>query len=145
MDISIISAFLSAFLWNKSPASATLQAPQPPIVEQEPYEVVRNYIGEVTAYTSREEETDDTPHITASGHVVYWGMVATNAYPFGTKLRFPDVYGDKIFVVKDRMHSRFQNRIDIWFPEYERAVQFGLKKIRVEIIREKRKPELALK
>src|SRR3989344_8915889 len=141
MDITLVSAFLSALLWSKPALSAPLPPPPPPLVVEDAFEVVRSYICEVTAYTSREEETDDTPHLAASGNIVYWGMVASNAYPFGTQLRFPDLYGDKVFVVKDRMHSRFENRMDIWFPEYDRAVQFGLKKIRVEVIREKHKPE----
>ncbi|MBI4121378.1 MAG: 3D domain-containing protein [Candidatus Ryanbacteria bacterium] len=149
MNITFVSAFLSALLASSVPTasivSQTPPPPPPPVVEGESYEVMRSYIGEVTAYTSREEETDDTPHISASGHTVHWGMVATNAYPFGTKIRFPELYGDKIFVVKDRMNQRYQNRIDIWFPEYERAVHFGLKKARVEIVRDRRQQDIALR
>lgn len=145
MDLTLVSAFLSALLWKNMPQQAPEPTPQTQVVEELQYEVIKSYIGEITAYSSREEETDATPHIAASGHIVYWGMVASNAYPFGTEMRFPDIYGDKIFVVKDRMHARYKSRIDIWFPEYERAIKFGLKNTRVEIIREKRPSDIALK
>lgn len=131
MSIILISAILGTFL---STPAVTTTPPAPTPIEEPQYEVAKSYIGEVTAYTSREEETDDTPFIAASGKTVYWGMVATNAYPFGTEIRFPDLYGEKVFVVGDRMHSRFQNRIDIWFPEYSTARKFGLKNTRIEIV-----------
>ncbi len=115
------------------------------IKEEARIEVIKSYAGEITAYSSREEETDDTPFITANGSTVHWGMVATNAYPFGTKMRFPDLYGDRIFTVKDRMHSRYKNRIDIWFPETDHAQRFGLQTTRVEIIQEKKPEEISMK
>ncbi len=132
MNIMIISALLSSWLDKVQPE---IQPPAPPQAIVEKFEIVKSFTGEVTAYTSREEETDSTPFIAASGATVHWGMVATNAYPFGTQVRFPDIYGDKIFVVKDRMHSRFENRLDIWFPEYSHARHFGLKNTKVEIVR----------
>ena len=128
----LISALLSSWLGQ---VQTQTPPPAPPQVIEEQFEVVKSYTGEVTAYTSREEETDDTPFIAASGATVHWGMIASNAYPFGTRVRFPEIYGDKIFIVKDRMHSRFQNRVDIWFPEYSNARHFGLKNTKIEIVR----------
>lgn len=87
-----------------------------------------------TAYSSTPDQTDDTPFIAASGKHVYDGLVAANFLRFGTKVRFPDIYGDKIFTVDDRMHPRFNNRIDIWMRSREEAIQFGIKTIRVEIL-----------
>lgn len=91
----------------------------------------------VTAYSSSVLETDSSPYITASGAFVQDGIVANNLYPFGTKIRIPEIYGDKIFVVEDRMNSRKgYYHIDIWFPSYLEAKNFGAKRAYIEIIRE---------
>lgn len=137
MNISIISLVL-AVLIGKTTQEKPLPPPPPPpaVVEEQKYKVIKTYIGEVTGYSSREEETDDTPFITASGATVHWGTVATNGYQFGTKIRFPELYKDKIFVVRDRMNARYENRLDIWFPEHKRAVRFGIINTRVEIVQD---------
>ncbi|MGB9681344.1 MAG: hypothetical protein ACPLXL_02265 [Minisyncoccia bacterium] len=89
----------------------------------------------VTGYSSTPEETDNDPFITASGKFVRDGIIAANFLPFGTKVRLPLLYPDKIFVVEDRMHSRFsKNRVDIWFPSKEMAITFGVKETIMEII-----------
>ena len=89
----------------------------------------------VTAYSSTIFETDDDPFITASGGYVRDGIVANNLLPFGTKVRLPEIYGDKIFVVEDRMNSRKSNyHFDIWFPNRGDALIFGAKKTYVEIL-----------
>jgi 3D (Asp-Asp-Asp) domain-containing protein len=91
----------------------------------------------VTGYSSTPEQTDDTPFITASGKVVEDGIIAANFLDFGTKVRFPELFGDKIFIVEDRMHEKFSNdRVDIWFPTTEEAKNFGIKKTIMEIIEE---------
>ena len=141
MNILLITAFLGT-LWRKPVLNTPPPPPPPPQIK---IEVVKSYMGELTAYTSREEETDDTPTIGADGTEVHWGVVATNAYSFGTKMRFPDVFGDEIFVVTDRMNSRYKHRIDIWFPAYELADDFGLQNTRVEIVRVEKPPEVAIK
>jgi len=89
----------------------------------------------VTAYSSTPEETDETPFITAAGTWVKDGIVANNLYSFGTKIKLPEIYGDKIFVVEDRMHSRkgFYH-IDIWFPTRESALAFGTKITEMEVL-----------
>ncbi len=138
-----VATLLSLFLQK---TQLTVQNPiEAPKVPEPKVEVVRSYIGEITAYTSREEETDDTPTIGAMGTEVHWGVVATNAYPFGTKMRFPEIYGDEIFVVKDRMNSRYKHRIDIWFPEHPKALKFGIQNARVEIIKDPVSDDLAVK
>ncbi|MEK9154458.1 MAG: hypothetical protein AAB596_00055 [Patescibacteria group bacterium] len=88
----------------------------------------------VTAYSSVPEQTDDTPHITASGNYVRDGVVATNFLPFGTKFRLPDEFGDQVFTVEDRMHPRFQDRIDIWFADKYDAKKFGKKWSLIEML-----------
>ncbi len=81
----------------------------------------------VTAYSSSPDETDDDPFVTAAGTAVRDGVVATNMLPFGTKVRIPELFGEKVFVVEDRMHRRFSDRVDIWFPSKRGALQFGKK------------------
>ena len=88
----------------------------------------------VTAYSSTIWQTDDTPFITASGASVEDGIVANNLFPFGTEIRIPELYGDKIFVIEDRMNQRKgYYHVDIWFPEYEQAKEFGSKTTYIEV------------
>jgi len=88
----------------------------------------------VTAYSSTSWQTDDTPFITAAGTNVRSGVVAANFLPFGTHIKIPEIYGDEIFVVEDRMHPRNNYRVDIWFPSYYQALNFGAKRTYVEIL-----------
>jgi len=89
----------------------------------------------VTAYSSTPEQTDSTPFITASGKKVADGIVANNMLPFGSKIKIPEVYGDKIFIVEDRMNQRKgKYHLDIWFPEYSQAKNFGAKITYIEIL-----------
>jgi 3D (Asp-Asp-Asp) domain-containing protein len=89
----------------------------------------------ITAYTSSPDETDDSPTKSASGLKVYDGMVAANWLPFGTVIKIPALYGDKIFTVHDRMNSRFgYGRIDIWLPTNTAVARhFGVKRTTIEI------------
>jgi len=87
-----------------------------------------------TGYSSTIDQTDDTPFITASGTYVRDGVVATNFLPIGTLIKIPQLYGDKIFIVEDRMNSRYKMNIDLWFPEREMAKNFGVKRVKIEIV-----------
>ncbi len=87
----------------------------------------------VTAYSSTPWETDDSPEITASGSHVREGIVANNFLPLGTKIRIPELFGDRVFVVEDRMHWKKGNyHIDIWLPSYQEAKNFGVKRTYIE-------------
>jgi len=87
----------------------------------------------LTGYSSSFEETDEDPYVTASGKRPYFGIVASNFLPLGTKIKIPEIFGEKVFVVEDRMHPRFQDRIDIWFPSSSQAKLFGIKKAKIYI------------
>ena len=90
----------------------------------------------VTGYSSCPYETDDTPFITASGKNVRNGIVANNVLPFGTRIRIPELYGDQIFEVQDRMNWRVSGYvIDIWFPSKQEALDFGIKSTYIEILK----------
>ena len=88
----------------------------------------------VTAYSSSRDQTDMSPFITASGKKVRKGIVACNFLDFGTKVKFPDLYGNRVFVVEDRMAPKNSHKIDIWFPSRSQALMFGVKRLKVEII-----------
>lgn len=89
----------------------------------------------VTAYSSTTWQTDDTPFTTANGSTVRDGIVANNMLPFGTAITLPELYGNKVFTVEDRMHSRKSKyQIDIWFPTLEEAQKFGVKETYIEVV-----------
>lgn len=89
----------------------------------------------ITAYTSTPDQTDDSPFITASNKYVKDGIIANNMLPFGTKVRIPELYGNKVFTVEDRMNKRKGNyRFDIWMADLEDAIHFGVKKVQIEVL-----------
>lgn len=85
-----------------------------------------------TAYSSTVDQTDSTPFITANGSHVHDGTLAANFLPFGTKVRFPSLYKNKIFIVEDRMKS--SHKVDLWFSTREEAKFFGVKRVEMEIL-----------
>lgn len=90
-----------------------------------------------TAYSSSYDETDDTPFITARGTLTRDGIIAANFLPFGTRVRLPELFGDKVFVVEDRMHARYATgRVDIWMPTKWDAKNFGKQLTQLVIIEE---------
>ena len=92
----------------------------------------------ITAYNSDPAQTDSTPCITANGfNLCEHGIedtVAANFLPFGTKIRIPELFGDRIFTVRDRMNSRYHSRLDIWMKSKADAKQFGVKSAIVEVL-----------
>ena len=86
----------------------------------------------VTAYSSTSDQTDNSPLITASNKHVRDGIIAANFLPFGTVVKFPTLFGNKEFVVEDRMKSN--TKVDIWFADRESALRFGIKRTEMIII-----------
>lgn len=86
-----------------------------------------------TAYNSLPNQTDATPFITASGTQVRHGVVAANFLPIGTRIKIPDLYGDQIFVVEDRMNARYYKKVDIWMEHYSDAIAYGVRNITIEV------------
>lgn len=123
--------------------TSKLPAFKTPPKEEEPVEKQLEMDVWVTAYSSTPEETDSTPFITASGDRVEDGFVAANFLPFGTKIKIPEHFGDKIFTVKDRMHRRKTNSVDVWMATKERAKEFGRHQTKIIIISAPKDPLLA--
>lgn len=100
--------------------------------------VVRTSTHTMTAYNSEVAQTDDSPCITANGfNVCEHGIedtIAANFLPMGTKVRIPDLFGDRIFVVRDRMNKRYSSRVDIWMKDRTSAINFGVKVAKIEVL-----------
>lgn len=95
-------------------------------------------IRDVTAYTSRPEETDSTPCISADGsdicqrYAAGEGICAANFVPLGTRLAI-EGFGE--CTVADRMNSRYQNRVDLYHGmDLAGARHFGTQRLNVSII-----------
>ncbi|MFH1661782.1 MAG: hypothetical protein ABIA02_01675 [Candidatus Falkowbacteria bacterium] len=93
---------------------------------------------DMTAYNSEVGQCDDSPCITANGfNVCEHGIedtVAANFLALGTKVRIPNLFNERVFVVRDRMNYRYQNRMDVWMLNRSDAVNFGLKTAVVEVL-----------
>lgn len=88
-----------------------------------------------TAYSSTPDNTDSTPFITSNGKPVYDGLIAANWLPYNTKIRIPDIFGEKIFTVNDRMNARYKTgRFDVWMKSRDDARKFGARRVRVQIV-----------
>ncbi|HAZ16505.1 MAG: hypothetical protein UV70_C0005G0039 [Parcubacteria group bacterium GW2011_GWA2_43_13] len=108
------------------------------IVQSPDYQVVWDRYMTITAYSSTPDQTDGSPYLAARGHVVHWGMVAANDLKIGTQVRMPDLFGDQVFTVLDRMNARYSGgwRLDVWMPVRDDAKRFGKRYTRVEIVQE---------
>ncbi|MBU1131740.1 3D domain-containing protein [Patescibacteria group bacterium] len=108
-----------------------------PNIPKQP-EVARVMTVVATAYSSTVDQCDSTPCIAADGFNVCKhnkeDIIAANFLKFGTKVRIPDIYGDRIFVVHDRMNPKYNERIDLWKTSRESAIAFGKRTIRIEIL-----------
>jgi len=135
IEVNLAESFIEEILENKlAIVQENSLLPISDHLSPEP-RIIREVRVIVTAYSSSTFETDDNPYITAAGTFVRDGVIANNKYPFGTKIRIPEIYGDKIFVVEDRMHWKKGNyHVDIWFPSYWQALNFGSKRTYIEIL-----------
>ena len=134
------ASFDKLFAWN----NRKLDSAQPSkiITEDIPTEpkielkVIKTYTVRATGYSSTVDQTDSSPFITAKGTYVRDGIIAANFLPFNTKIRIPEIYGDRIFIVEDRMNKRYWHNIDIWFPERNLALWFGSQHVTIEVVEE---------
>ena len=108
--------------------------------DNEDIKIVKSSYHSITAYNSDVSQCDGSPCITANGfNLCEHGIedsVAANFLKFGTKIKIPDLYGDKVFVVRDRMNKRYSDRIDIWMKNKVDAKKFGVKIVKIEILSE---------
>jgi len=104
------------------------------------YRVIRTTEHVITAYNSEAAQTDSSPCITADGfNVCEHGIedtIGANFLKLGTKVRIPELFGDQVFVVRDRMNKRYSDRVDVWMIEKEDAIKFGVKTAKIEVLEE---------
>lgn len=102
------------------------------------YDVLYTSYHPMTAYNSEVAQCDASPCITANGfNVCKHGIedtIAANFLRFGTRVRIPDLFGERVFVVRDRMNARYPNKIDIWMKEKTDALHFGVKVAKIEVV-----------
>ncbi len=116
-----------------------------------------SFVVRATAYNSMESQTNAQPHVTATGTRTRWGIIAVSRdllgfdLPYGSLVRLRDLGnyhngrgfgayqslldGTNLFVVEDTMHPRKVNQIDLWFADYASAVNWGVRRVEVEVIR----------
>ena len=94
-----------------------------------------------TAYNSVGYQTQDNPRITAWGDTLRPGMnaiaISRDLLKLGldhnSKIKIEGF--DSIFLVKDKMHYRWRNKIDIYMGEnVDKAREFGRKKLNIAYI-----------
>lgn len=119
---------------------------QEQLKEQKP---LRTITVVATAYSSTIDQTDSTPCITASGFDVCKhgeeNIIAANFLPLGAKVRIPELYDERVFTVEDRMNPRYLHRIDLWKTSRERALGFGKRLVKLEIIEYPSKYNVAMR
>lgn len=70
--------------------------------------------------------------IAANGEKVKPGMIAASrGTPFGTRIKIKG----KVYVVTDRLAKRFDKRIDIYFSTHKQALEWGVQRLKVEVLR----------
>ncbi|MDO7173561.1 3D domain-containing protein [Mariniflexile sp. AS56] len=91
-----------------------------------------------SAYNSLKSQTNSNPHITAFGDSLKPGLnyiaVSRDLFRKGLIRDTPvKIKGfDSIFYVKDRMHSRWENKIDIYMGiDVKAAKKWGRKKVSI--------------
>ncbi len=99
-----------------------------------------------TAYNSLAYQTNDNPHITAFGDSLKPGLkyiaVSRNLLALGLDYNTPvKIEGlEGVYFVKDKMHHRWVNKIDIYMgTDVKAAKQWGRKKVKIHygVLKEK--------
>ena len=146
IDIAILIVIIGQWIFSAQSLAYTLPkeelAPkisQKSEIQTDVFEVAYTKQTSITAYSSTPDQTDSTPCNTANGFNLckqgQENMIAANFLPFGAKVRIPDHFGDKIFIVQDRMNARYKNRVDIWMKNRSSAKKWGIRYTQIEILK----------
>ncbi len=102
---------------------------------------VKAEVFKATAYCSCERCCDKDPSdkwygITATGKRARWGTVAVDkrVIKLGSKLRI-EGYPDTVFRAEDVGSAIKGNHIDVWFPSHREALNFGVRHIDIQRVR----------
>ncbi len=92
----------------------------------------------LTAYNSEVTQCDGDPCTTANGfNLCKHGIedtVAANFLPLGTKIKIPELFGERVFVVRDRTSKKYSDRVDVWMIAKKDALQFGKRRAHIVVI-----------
>lgn len=109
-----------------------------PVATQPANKVLKTSVHVITAYNSEVAQTDNDPCTTANGfNVCKHGQedtIAANFLKFGTKVQIPELFGDRVFIVRDRMNKKHPTRVDVWMKEKRAAINFGVKTAKIQVI-----------
>ena len=119
-------------------STADIATSSPDIASSTPDKVIKTSTHVITAYNSEVAQTDDDPCTTANGFNVCQhnqeDTIAANFLQFGTKVKIPELFGDRVFVVRDRMNRKHADRIDVWMKGHQEAMQFGIKVAKIQVV-----------
>lgn len=119
-------------LATSTPADQTATSSTPAL------KVIKTEQHVITAYNSQVAQTDDDPCTTANGFNVckhnQEDTIAANFLKFGTKVKIPTLFGDRVFVVRDRMSTKHPSGVDIWMKSYSAAINFGVKVADIQVL-----------
>jgi 3D (Asp-Asp-Asp) domain-containing protein len=108
-----------------------------------------------TAYNSSPDQTDSSPWTTSTGARTRYGIIALSRdllrrIPYGSRVRLEDggswaggrgrgkynsMLKNTVFVVEDTMHARKTGMVDVWLPARDRAMQWGVRRLNLQILK----------
>jgi len=137
--VILYNIFLPVPTFSENSPYTSLKKPAPtygfPEIEVREDRVIREYWSQVTVYNSLPEQTSGDPFIMATGERVFDGAIAANCLPFNTRLRMPELSGDKVYIVKDRLAAdKTCFVIDIWQDHTLNYPSFGSPITKIEIL-----------
>jgi 3D (Asp-Asp-Asp) domain-containing protein len=116
-----------------------------------------SFVLRATGYNSLPSQTNAQPFITATGARTHWGIIAVSRdllsqdIPYGSLVRIKDLGGynngrgygqyqsmldeQGLFIVEDTMNRRKTQQIDVWFPEYNQAINWGMRRVELKVVR----------
>lgn len=104
---------------------------------------ITEFEAEISAYNSEVAQTDDSPFIAANNRRVFYGGIASNALPCGTRVLIPELFGDEVKIVNDRLNDRYDPlreggltiNLDVWLERRSDALKLGRKTgVRVVVV-----------
>ncbi len=134
--ISVIFALVNPGVVNTAAEEMTAMFDTPALPTIGLKDPIRTLSVFATAYSSDPWQTDSTPCHPAMGsydlceNFKKYGetdTIAANFLPLGTRVRFPKLYGSKVFTVRDRMNSRYNYanigyyRIDFYVAKMDKT------------------------
>jgi 3D (Asp-Asp-Asp) domain-containing protein len=133
---TIITPKESASLISTPPSSGTFRKPSPKMSQDSPNEwsTVRM---RVTAYCPCSKCCGQyADGMTACGHVIQPGdtfVAADKRYAFGTKMIVPGYDSGRAVKVLDRGGAIKGNRVDVFFPSHQEALEWGVKDLDIKV------------